>query len=197
MNKSLLVIIALLAAFSTTVQSASDGKKSISLLNALNLPNNFENGLDAIKNLINNYEGTESSAVPQVSDENFQLFAEWLALNIKFVVNKSDLDDATKKVILDIVPKILKAKSLEEIQVILEPVILTGLGLFFQDPFIIFSPRPYFEATKRILQQFFDSPEAPEFLKDPAQQQVIIEYVDKLFATNDPSSALAILGMDL
>jgi hypothetical protein len=211
MNKSLFLIFALSATLATSVQSSNDAKKRLSILtNVLtnpNLQNNINNGLNAINSFVNNLAST--TVVPRIEPPSslmqrnmsqqvdMDLLIEWATINIQFVLNKTDLDATTKGVLLSIIPKLLNAKTQEEIQAILDPVLLTGIGFFFQDPYIIFNKHPYLEATKRILKMFFASPDAPDFLKDPAQQAMILAYVDKLFATNDPSTALAMLSMDL
>ena len=209
MNKSLLLIIALSATLATSVQSTSDLKKSFSLLtNALanpNLQKNINNGVNALNDVVKNLKSLEQ--VPQMevtsllqrnmSQPDMQLMIEWATLNIQFFVNKTDLDTGTKKVIMSMILQLLNAKTLEEVQAIIDPVLLTGLGIFFQDPYIIFNAHPYREAAKRILNMFFASPEAPDFLKDPAQQAMVLQYVDKLFATNDLSAAFGMISMDL
>lgn len=186
-----------------------------SLTNALSngdLQNNINTGVntlgkinDALNNLKIEVPQLDANSLVKatnplditLSPSDLKLLTDLVNLNVQFLVARAGLDATTTNLLLEVVPQLLSATTQAELQAILDPLILTGLGIFFQDPYIIFSQHPYLEATKRVLNMFFASPEAPEFLKDPLVQAMVLEYVDKYFATNDPLSAITLAAMDV
>ena len=78
-------------------------------------------------------------------------------------------------------PLVLNSKTAAEAFGHIEPLVLTGLGVFFQDVSIVFDQYPYVAAGKKFVELYFASPEAPEFLKDPATQAMVLAYIDTAF----------------
>lgn len=182
-----------------------------------NLVNNIVKGVDQLKEAIDNNLDSNSvtpgmklddliGSAPEINlggnmtipAEQVDFLLGLLQVNLEYLLNSTNLlGSATQGILLDLVPQLLQAKNETEVLALLNPLILTGIGMFFQDPYILFHPTPYLEATRRFLQMFFASPDAPEFLKDPAMQMYILGYVEELFALNDINVAAMQLGMDV
>lgn len=120
-----------------------------------------------------------------VTAESLKFYTDLLVLNLNFFVEHLQLTSTEKNAILQAIPKLIAANNQQDIVNAIEPLIFSGLIVFFEDPYIIFEDNPYQEAARRFLAIFFDSPQAPEFLKDPAVQDQVLSYVDQLFSSPD------------
>lgn len=204
LNKTLFLVIAVLATAQSNTEQPLKPKFNLNQLLA-NRP--------VLNNLINNPEiqaqisaglsqfqaqppkqeaPTPAPAVPgalisqlNVTAEDLQFYTDLLVLNLNFFVERLQLSDIEKNAVLQAIPKLIAANNQQDIVDAIEPLIFSGLIVFFEDPYIIFEDNPYKEAARRFLTLFFQSPQAPAFLADPATQAQVLAYVDQLFASSD------------
>lgn len=208
LNKSLFLLVALLA---VSTHSAEQLKPKFNLNQLLanrpilnNLINNPEiqaqisAGLTQLQEFDKQLPPRQEAPTPappvvpgallqslNVTAESLQFYTDLLVLNLNFFVQRLQLSSTEKNAILQAIPKLIAANSQQDIVDAIEPLIFSGLIVFFEDPYIIFEDNPYQEAARRFLALFFDSPQAPEFLKDPAVQAQVLAYVDQLFSSPD------------
>lgn len=181
------------------------------LMREQDLQNGIQNGLE----LLNQFKHPPKHERPSASLPDFTtlqdtLFANltnlssdfyrgWLEANLVYFINSSTiLNDVEKGLIINSLPAILGSTSLEELVENSNPLILIGIAAYFQDPTIPFSPAPLTVAFTRLLQQYFDSPQAPEFLRnDTVLQTFIIDYTINILSLNDPLAVFVQLQTDL
>lgn len=210
MNKSLFFLIAV-SVFTVTVESRSlDGAKprlNFNNLNTLlkdpNFQNHISNGIDLLADLsqtlkndvpkvvmpkiempkldAENVEMPTLNLLSNMSDADFQDLIGLLQVNIEFFINKANISSIVKDQLITVLPLVLNSKTAAEAFGHIEPLVLTGLGVFFQDVSIVFDQYPYVAAGKKFVELYFASPEAPEFLKDPATQAMVLAYIDTAF----------------
>lgn len=196
------VIVATALALAQAGPQGLDKRFNLNDLNNLIKDPKVQEGINQGLNLLNGLNGNTVpvNTVPEtpkvnsdslisqtlnVSDEDIQFYVELITVNLNFLVNRTSLSELEKKAIQEAIPRILAARTQQEIIDAIEPLIFSGLIVFFQDPYIIFEANPYAEAARRFLIQFFNSEQAPEFLKDPNAQAQVLAYVDQLLASND------------
>lgn len=210
MNRSLFFLIAV-SVFTVTVESRSlDGAKprlNFNNLNTLlkdpNFQNHISNGIDLLADLsqtlkndvpkvvmpkvempkleAENVEMPTLNLLSNMSDADFQDLIGLLQVNIEFFINKANISSIVKDQLITVLPQVLNSKTAAEAFGHIEPLVLTGLGVFFQDVSIVFDQYPYVAAGKKFVELYFASPEAPEFLKDPATQAMVLAYIDTAF----------------
>lgn len=215
MNKALFFIIAasVLAVAQSAPQEARLKFNLGQFLNNPNLQNQINQGLSQLKDpqvqsqinqgldqLINQLDVANNVNIEtplptqaadtlvsnlNVSEADLEFVTGLIQVNLQYFVNTTSLSQLEKNAILSAIPRILAAQTIQDIVDAVEPLIFSGFIVFFEDPYIIFSSNPYLEASKRFLQMFFVSPQAPDFLQDPATQAQVIAYVDTIFASNN------------
>lgn len=128
-----------------------------------------------------NVEMPTLNLLSNMSDADFQDLIGLLQVNIEFFINKANISSIVKDQLITVLPLVLNSKTAAEAFGHIEPLVLTGLGVFFQDVSIVFDQYPYVAAGKKFVELYFASPEAPEFLKDPATQAMVLAYIDTAF----------------
>lgn len=128
-----------------------------------------------------NVEMPTLNLLSNMSDADFQDLIGLLQVNIEFFINKANISSVVKDQLITVLPLVLNSKTAAEAFGHIEPLVLTGLGVFFQDVSIVFDQYPYVAAGKKFVELYFASPEAPEFLKDPATQAMVLAYIDTAF----------------
>lgn len=128
-----------------------------------------------------NVEMPTLNLLSNMSDADFKDLIGLLQVNIEFFINKANISSVVKDQLITVLPLVLNSKTAAEAFGHIEPLVLTGLGVFFQDVSIVFDQYPYVAAGKKFVELYFASPEAPEFLKDPATQAMVLAYIDTAF----------------
>lgn len=157
---------------------------------------NINSIVDGIKDALDNLAATTKP--PIVNQAQNEMIKELAIMNLEFFIKRSELDQAQKTVLIDLLPDLLEARTEEEIMKLLRPFLVVGLGSYFNDLNLIFSETPFQDAARMFLQQYYASPEAPDFLKnDPQLQADILAYVDQVFNSPNITSALMQIGEEL
>lgn len=99
--------------------------------------------------------------------------------------------------IADVLPQLIRSASLDEILQQVEPFFIAIVASVLEDQSLFFSENPLRDTVKSLLRKYFESPEAPQFLKDLNTKNGILNYVDQLLVTNDFNMIFNKASMDL
>lgn len=177
------------------------------LNNVLNKPNvqnsinsinkdSIQNAINSINNIVNPTRRPviNQQTLPNPAANN-DILMNWIILNVNFVLNNTDgLGDFEKGLIADILPAILKSESLEQVLKRVEPFVVAGIASVLKDQSLFFSEDPLRDSVKSLLKKYFESPEAPAFLKDKETQDAILKFVSELLDQKDFDSLVNVIS---
>lgn len=211
---TLTILLAVLASNTMSIENQKRKFQSFNLgklndvLNDKNSQKNILNGINLIKDISNIFKKPianpkEATNIPTTPNPMFpdytneQFIKDIVEINVKFLINRIGLGETEKAMITNKLPEMINSKTPEELFKVLEPFFLGAIGTYFNDPSLMFAPNPYAEACRLVLQMYFASPEAPEFLKDTATQQQIYKYYNNLVTLNDLDKITNKITMDV